>query len=594
MNKDFIEIVNAAKSGDNTAFESLYNMTKDSAYFVAISIAKNEHDAMDILQESYIKAFESLDTLNQPENFDSWFNRIVSNKSKDWLKKKKPVLFADINTDIIQDWNEEELNKEYIPHEAVDSKETSRLVMEMIDKLPEDKRLIILMYYYQNMSVAQISETLELPVTTVKYKLLSARRDIKADVEDLEKKGTKLYCITPLAIIPAAMAIYAADCHAPAFASVLANVMPEAALVNTSAGTLGGSAAGAAAKNGFFSSLAGKITAAVVTLAVAGAVIVPAAIVINNRNNSVQQSAGSETEGSDSDANGGGTEGNYSGAETESRDVAEENSELDVTEYSDSQQQGSAYEPEYEFTDFTITLGTYNGEPLVWRCVGEDSNGKLMLCDSVICHKSFDAASDMYSEGVRKDSGSNYWDSSCIKVWLNSDGAVEWSNAMAVPSGDNILGENNYEDEPGFLSCFTDKELEHVKQVTQKTFLNNYDAELADGGDSKFDFDTGGKDFDVLFDSLSDIGEDGGWYQMTTEYFFLPSPEQLQMAYYNVGEEYISSEESYWLRLPCNTGMSYENVATVSENVISYAAACDSTIGVRPAYYNVGDVVVNE
>lgn len=131
MNKDFIEIVNAAKSGDNTAFESLYNMTKDSAYFVAISIAKNEHDAMDILQESYIKAFESLDTLNQPENFDSWFNRIVSNKSKDWLKKKKPVLFADINTDIIQDWNEEELNKEYIPHEAVDSKETSRLVMEM-------------------------------------------------------------------------------------------------------------------------------------------------------------------------------------------------------------------------------------------------------------------------------------------------------------------------------------------------------------------------------------------------------------------------------------------------------------------------------
>ena len=280
MNRDFIEIVNVAKSGDNRAFEALYNMTKDSAYFIALSITKNEQDAMDILQDSYIKAFGSLGTLKQPELFDSWLNRIVSNNSKNYLNKKKPMLFADITTDIPQEWNEEELNRDYIPHESVDSKETSRLVMEIINKLSEDKRLVILMYYYQSMSVAEISETLELPVTTVKYKLLSARQEIKKGIEDLEKKGTKLYSVAPLAIIPAVLALYARNYTAPAFAAVMSGVSSSASAVS---GTV------SAVKSGFLSTVAGKITVAAVAVAIIGGGIT-AAVVIGNNNNTVDES----------------------------------------------------------------------------------------------------------------------------------------------------------------------------------------------------------------------------------------------------------------------------------------------------------------
>lgn len=286
MNKDFIEIISAAKSGDERAFEALYNMTKDSAYFIALSITKNEHDALDILQESYIKAFENLSTVDPPETFDNWLNKIVSNKSKDWLKKKKPILFADIEMDIPKEWNEEELNKDYIPHESVDSSETSRLVMEIINNLPEDKRLTVLMYYYQGMSVAEISETLEIPVTTVKYKLLSARQEIKKAIEDLEKKGIKLYSVAPLAILSGAL-VYSAGASAssvPVYTAVSVS-----AAIGGSASVAGGVTAGTAVHGGFFATAAGKITVIAASAAVAVGGTITAVVISGNHSESAPE-----------------------------------------------------------------------------------------------------------------------------------------------------------------------------------------------------------------------------------------------------------------------------------------------------------------
>lgn len=225
MNRDFIKIIDVAKSGDSKAYEDLYNMTKDSAYFVALSITKNEHDAMDILQDSYIKAFDSLSTLRQPEVFDSWLNRIVANNSKRYISKNKPLLFGDMSNDILEVYDEEAKSSDNVPHKIIDNQETSKMVMDVIDNLSEDKKLIVIMYYYQEMMVKEISETLDLPITTVKYKLLSARQDMKKDILNLEKKGMKIYSVAPLAIISSAMFTYVSSLEVPAFASVLPAVM---------------------------------------------------------------------------------------------------------------------------------------------------------------------------------------------------------------------------------------------------------------------------------------------------------------------------------------------------------------------------------
>ncbi|MGN0469407.1 MAG: sigma-70 family RNA polymerase sigma factor [Acutalibacteraceae bacterium] len=317
MNKDFIKIIPLALKGDNSAFEALYNITKDKAYFIALSLTHNENDAMDILQESYMKAFSNLDKVNPPETFDNWFNRIVANQSKDFLKKKKPVLFDDISSDITVDWDESEKNEDYIPEQSLDNNETSRLIMEIINKLPEDQRLCILMYYYQDMSVADISSTLNLTVSTVKYKLSAARKTIKSEVEKLEKKGTKLYAVFPFALLPSIISQSAQATSAPAFSAVSSAVSGTVAnaTANIASKTLSGGI------NMIFKTTASKIIAAALAVAVIGGGVTTAVIIANNNNkNSTPTSSATS---SSVNTSGTGEESSGSVSLLESSDVSQ-------------------------------------------------------------------------------------------------------------------------------------------------------------------------------------------------------------------------------------------------------------------------------
>ena len=86
-----------------------------------------------------------------------------------------------------------------------------------------------------------------------------------------------------------------------------------------------------------------------------------------------------------------------------------------------------------------VQMGTYDGEPILWRCVDEDENGPLMLSDKILCRKMYDGAGDniigSHSRGIgvnpqtREFTGSNYWKDSNIRSWLNSNesaGNVTW------------------------------------------------------------------------------------------------------------------------------------------------------------------------
>ena len=88
-NTNWHELVNQAKKSDQSAITQLYELTNQNAYFVAISMMKNEDDTFDVLQNAYIKAYNKLDTLENPEKFQSWLNQIVSNECKMALRKHK-------------------------------------------------------------------------------------------------------------------------------------------------------------------------------------------------------------------------------------------------------------------------------------------------------------------------------------------------------------------------------------------------------------------------------------------------------------------------------------------------------------------------
>ena len=200
--KTMHELVTAAKAGDQEAITLLYERTSNKAYYLSFQLVKDEDTAQDILQDAYIKAFGSLDMLSDPEKFQGWLDTIVVNKSKDFLKKKKPVLFSRMTVGEPggSGENEKEVDFEddsmaFSPEKTMDYKETKRLIAEMIDELPEEQRMAVILRYLEDMPVAEIARVMECSEGTVKSRLNYGRKSIKAKVLELEKKGTKLYII---------------------------------------------------------------------------------------------------------------------------------------------------------------------------------------------------------------------------------------------------------------------------------------------------------------------------------------------------------------------------------------------------------------
>ena len=195
--EDLKHLVELSKKGDQQAIAQLYEQTSRRAYYLAKQLVKDEDQAQDIVQDAYVKVFTNLPLLEQVENFQGWLNTIVVNKSKDYLKKKKPMLFSQMvsEEDEGSELDFEDEGGYFSPDQKVDYAETKRLIQGMIDRLPQEQRMAIVLFYLEEMPLKQIACVMECSEGTVKSRLNYGRKAIKAQVLELEKKGTKLYCV---------------------------------------------------------------------------------------------------------------------------------------------------------------------------------------------------------------------------------------------------------------------------------------------------------------------------------------------------------------------------------------------------------------
>lgn len=193
MDLQLLDAVKKARGGDKSAIEYIYVNTSKTVYYTALGITKNAADAEDITEDVFIKAFNKLPELKNDLKFMSWLKMIAVNESKNYCLKKKPYLFSDD-----EDGNNPldsipEPSDELIPDKRLDRLEKSRMISEMISSLPEKQRIVVTLFYFDGLSVAKIAQILETNENTVKSRLKYARADIKEKVEQLEKKGIKLY-----------------------------------------------------------------------------------------------------------------------------------------------------------------------------------------------------------------------------------------------------------------------------------------------------------------------------------------------------------------------------------------------------------------
>ncbi len=225
---DIIRAVALAKEGNNEGITFLYENTYQKSYYIALKYLKDEHLAQDVLQDSYLKAFQSLNQLEDSSKFEAWLGRIVATRSLNELKKKNPVLFSETETEDEGDISDtfEDDRVDTCPELAIDQQETSRLIREMMADLSDEQRMCITMFYMEEMSVKEIAEILGVSENTVKSRLNYGRNKIKDKVLELEKKGTKLYGLLPIVFFCALFKKEALACEVavPAASSVLSGV----------------------------------------------------------------------------------------------------------------------------------------------------------------------------------------------------------------------------------------------------------------------------------------------------------------------------------------------------------------------------------
>lgn len=268
------KLIRKASAGDQDAITELYELTYSSVYKTVKSMIADEDTVLDIVQDSFIKGFQSLDQLDAPENFRAWMKRIATNKAKDYLKKKKPILFTDMASEDGEEIDFRDDCLDHCPEEVLDRKETARLMQEILATLSEDQRLVIGMFYYEEMSVREIAETLGCSENTVKSRLNYGRKKVEVKVKELEKRGTKLYSLAPL---PFLLWLFRMDAEAAEIPSgmVLEAVTAECAAAGTAAAGSAGAASAAstgakAAAGAGVKALTAKIIAGVLAVSVVG------------------------------------------------------------------------------------------------------------------------------------------------------------------------------------------------------------------------------------------------------------------------------------------------------------------------------------
>ena len=268
-NGSLAQLVAKAKTGDQAAFSELYDRTSTELYRSIRAMTRDEDLSWDIQQDSYLRAFQSLDKLENDEAFLPWLRRIAANVTATKMSKRLPVTFTDLTGDDGDDAIPElpDLNAANQPELSLDRKETSRLVKEILSRLPEGQQMVLGMRYYDELSVKEIAALLKLSDGTVKAALFQGRKKVEAAVRALEKQGVKLYGLSPVAFLLALMKQQSVP--AQRSEAVLASTLAKAGIA---AGTKAAASAAAPvvlhATRPFFTTVVGKVVLAVIAAGV--------------------------------------------------------------------------------------------------------------------------------------------------------------------------------------------------------------------------------------------------------------------------------------------------------------------------------------
>jgi len=174
---DVNQLLIDAANGDDNAFDMLIQMYRPMMKKIAKLYVKAD-DTDDIIQNVCIKILKYRERLATVENIDNWLFYVVRNNCYDNNRRSKgEIVSYEYNAEYIDSmFNDDSILDYYL------RKETNETLSQYIDELPDGLKLPVMLYYFQDMSVDEVSKVLELPATTVKWRLHTARLKLKVKI----------------------------------------------------------------------------------------------------------------------------------------------------------------------------------------------------------------------------------------------------------------------------------------------------------------------------------------------------------------------------------------------------------------------------
>lgn len=186
LKEEIQEYIEQALKGDQKAYERLLLRYKNGIYNLIYQMIKNHEEAEDLVQETFIKAFNSLESYNNSFAFSTWLYKIAYNHCIDAIRKKKlKTLPLDRPIQLKEGQVQHQLKDDALsPEGDYIFAEKQRLIQSSIQSLPERYRRAIVLRHQEDKSYEEISELLNIPLGTVKARIFRAREMLKKKLQD--------------------------------------------------------------------------------------------------------------------------------------------------------------------------------------------------------------------------------------------------------------------------------------------------------------------------------------------------------------------------------------------------------------------------
>ena len=183
-----VQLIRKILSGNDAAFSLLVEKYQKSVHALAWRKIQDFHHAEEIMQDTFLRAYKKLPTLKNPDQFAGWLHVIANRLCIDWMRSQKSVMQS------LEDTPIEEIEESSYTHHISEQRMTERtehyheLVKRLLEKLPENERAVVTLFYLDEMSTKEIGKFMGVSVNTITSRLHRARKRLQTDPEFLNQE----------------------------------------------------------------------------------------------------------------------------------------------------------------------------------------------------------------------------------------------------------------------------------------------------------------------------------------------------------------------------------------------------------------------